>query len=48
MKNEGFVDDGDVSKYPTTNEKYTGIAITKCYLGLKQEEILETYDYLTF
>ena len=27
---------------------HSSIAITKRYLGLRQEEILETYDYLTF
>ena len=27
---------------------HSSVAITKRYLGLRQEEILETYDYLTF
>lgn len=27
---------------------HSSIAITKRYLGLRQEEILETYDCLTF
>jgi hypothetical protein len=27
---------------------HSNVAITKRYLGLRQEEILETYDYLTF
>ena len=27
---------------------HSSLAITKCYLGLRQEEILETYDVLSF
>ncbi len=27
---------------------HSSVAITKCYLGLRQEEILETYDVLSF
>ena len=27
---------------------HSDVSITKRYLGLKQEEILDTYDYLTF
>ena len=27
---------------------HSSMAITKRHLGLRQEEILETYDYLTF
>lgn len=27
---------------------HSSVAITKVYLGLRQEELLETYDYLTF
>ena len=37
-----------VTKDRKTKYQSLGISITKRYLGLRQEEILETYDCLSF